>query len=837
MNIQNFNERYNNVPIELKQLKRWVCFKVEGMENGKTTKRPYNAINGKLAKVNDELTWSTFDIALKGCEKYKCDGIGFILGCGIFGIDLDNHPDENGVAPMNDEEFNNFSHEFVEQLNSYTELSQSGKGIHIICYGKLPQGARRKGCIEMYDSGRFFAFTGNAIKNIPIMNREEEIKPLWEKYLNVKRNDTPISTPRYSSTERQELKLSDSEIINAALASKSGGDFYKYYHDGDISSNNNDASSADMSFCNMLAFWCNGDTAQMDRIFRSSALMRDKWDEKRGERTYGEITLDTAVNTVRNGYSKTVAITTTKKNFTIGNKKVVVEEQEEEEPLVDEYGEVITEKSFEPIMNIDEFGEPIFKNKIIYKRFPYNDTGNAMRFYDYFGEFFRYNVTDKVFMFWTGKTWIVDDKKIIRKYANQLIKILVQEEQNMEKEIKDLQAEGNIDEAMKLTKILDASRKNTTRIANKAGKDAMIDELKSLYDIPVNNSVFNSDDYLINTESGIIDLKTGDVMPFDKEKYMSKNTNIKVSYEEPTEWLKFLYSVFDNGNEEQTNEIILSLQTCLGYSLTGSTKEQVMFLLYGGGSNGKSTLTETIAKIIGDYGENIDSNVLMQQKNVNQTAIYSIAKLQTARFVETGETDDGGKLAEAQVKKLTGSDKISAQFKYGNEFSFYPKFKIWMSTNNKPIIRGTDLGIWRRLFIFPFLNSFTGDKKDINLPDKLMAEKEKILGWCIKGYQIYKDKGLIEPLSAKIAKDEYKNQMDIVAQFISKECMVDERSSVNCKALYARYKEWAIDNTEFTMKESKFSEELKKKGIHIKKGALETPKYIGIKLLGVNIGG
>lgn len=831
MTLEELTQKYENVPVELKTLRRWVCFKVEGMENGKTTKRPYNAINGKLARVNDELTWSTFDIALKGCSKYKCDGIGFILGCGIFGIDLDNHVDENGVAPMTDEEFKEFSTEFIETLDSYTELSQSGKGIHIICQGKLPTGPRRKGCVEMYDSGRFFAFTGNAIKNIPIMNREEEIKPLYEKHINVKTSfEAPVSTPRYSSTERQELKLSDSEIINAALASRQGGEFYKYYHDGDISSNNNDASSADMSFCNMLAFWCNGDEQQMDRIFRSSALMRDKWDEKRGERTYGEITISSAINVMRNGYVKTMPINTGPM-FNIKNPNKIKENGVEYE--IGEDGEVVQEVKYDGEMNIDAEGEPIFHIKKIYKKFPYTDTGNAERFYAYFGDIFRYNVTDKIFMFWTGKTWIKDYKIIIRKYANQLIQILRDEESNIQQEIDEHISKGNINEANKLTKILDASRKNTARISNKSGKDAMLSEFESLYDVPVESSLFNNDDYLLNTESGIIDLRNGTLMPFDKEKYISKNTGTKVSYEEPTEWLKFLYSVFDNGDEKQTNETIESLQTCLGYSLTGLTKEQCMFLLYGGGSNGKSTLTETIAKIIGDYGESIDSSVLMQQKNVNSTAVYSIAKLQTARFVETGETDDGGKLAEAQLKKLTGSDKISAQFKYGNEFSFYPKFKIWMSTNNKPIIRGTDLGIWRRLFLFPFLNSFTGDKKDKNLPEKLAKESDKILGWCVQGCIKYLDKGLVEPERARTAKEEYKDQMDIIAQFLKKECMLDESYSVNCKVLYAYYKEWAIDNTEFTMKESRFAEELQKKGIVIKKSCVNPPVYKGVKVANI----
>lgn len=826
MNLEELQLKYKNVPLELKNLKRWVCFKVEGTENGKTTKRPYNAINGKLAKVNDELTWSRFNIALSGCAKFKCDGIGFILGNGIFGIDLDNHPDENGEFPMSEEEFGDLCDEFVETLDSYSERSQSGLGVHIICQGKLPTGGRRKGSVEMYDNGRFFAFTGDSIRNIPINNREEEVKPLWEKYINVKSNFIEPTRQTFTPNPyREVLNLSDEEVINTAIESKNGTEFYRYYHDGDISMNNNDASSADMSFCNMLAFWCNGDRYQMDRIFRNSALMRDKWDELRGEKTYGEITIDSALNAVSKGYVKTKPIETPKIkiNNTISIGKHKEEKEEEFEPL---------EKEYKPEMNIDENGEPIFRLKKIYEKYPYTDTGNAMRFYGYFGEIFRYNVTDKCWMYWTGKTWIRDVTKIIRKYANKMIEILKSEEKGFEEQIEKLNFEGKKDDANTVEKMLDACRKNTNRVSNKAGKDAMLSELETLFDIPVQSSEFNKNDYLLNTDSGIVDLLTGEIRPFDKEEMISKNTGIKVSYNEPTEWLKFLYSVFDNGDEAETKEVIDSLQTCLGYSISGSVKEQVMFLLYGGGSNGKSTLTELVADIFGDYADNIASSALMQQKNANQTTVYSIAKLQQTRFVETGETDDGGKLAEAQLKILTGGDTISAQFKYGNEFSFKPKFKIWMSTNNKPIIRGTDLGIWRRIFIFPFLNSFTGAKKNKNLPELLRKEASDILGWIIKGHMKYMELGdLIRPKRLEMAKQEYKDQMDIIAQFISKECKLSEKDEVDCKLFYTYYKNWALDNTEFTMKESKFSDELKAKGINRVKGKGGNMVYQGIKIV------
>lgn len=816
LSFTELEKKYKDVPNELKSMKRWVCFKIEGLNDGKTAKRPYNAMTGTLARVNDELTWTTFNIALKGCEKYKCDGIGFILGNGIFGIDLDNHPDSDGNYPMSPETFQELIDEFVNALDSYSERSQSGLGVHIICQGKLPKGGRRKGSVEMYDSGRFFAFTGNAIRNVPINFREEEIVPLWEKYVkNTNIKDEEIK--RFVIPEK--LRLSDEELIDIALNSQNGDVFYKYYHDGDISMNNNDQSSADMSFCMQLAFWCNGNKEQMDRIFRNSALMRDKWDSYRGQQTYGQITIDTACRSVPNGFIPP------KPMFNVQDK-----EKHKKTPTIDE--KHITE--FGTLMNLDEDGEPIFRIKKIFKKYSYSDTGNAMRFYDYFGELFKYNVTDKVYMFWTGKTWIRDVTEIHRKYATKLIDVMKLEEEQIASEMLKLQKEGKKDEAKEMGNLLDACRKNTARVANKAGKDAMLYEFRTLKDIPVESKVFNTDDFLLNTDSGIIDLRSGELMPFDQKQLISKNTGVKVDFEEPTNWIKFLYSVFDNGNEQETNELVDSIQVCLGYSLTGSVREQVMFLLYGGGSNGKSTLTEQIAYIMGDYADNIASNNLMQQKNANNSAIYSIAKLQTVRFVETGETDDGGRLAEAQLKILTGGDSISAQFKYGNEFSFRPKFKIWMSTNNRPIIRGTDFGIWRRLIPFEFKNSFTGDKKDKDLPKKLREEAPKILGWCIKGCLKYLEKN--DLALTKMQRDwlqEYKTQMDVLTQFIMKECVLSEHSSVECKALYNAYKEWAKDNTEYILKESKFSSDLKKKGITIDKNPMTGKSYyLGVRLAG-----
>lgn len=828
MTTTELNKRYQNIPQELKSLKRWVGYKVEQLANGKFTKRPYNALSGNMAKVNDPLTWSTFNLALSGCEKYNYDGIGFVLGDGIFGVDLDNHVDEN-TTEEEIAEFKRLANEFVATLDSYTEWSQSGKGVHIICKGKLPEGSRRKGCVEMYDENRFFAFTGRAIRNIPLQNREEEVKPLWEKYVY-----TPALEPQQPQYNRasnglyETLKLSDQEILDSVANSRQSDIFFRYYDRGDISLQGGDASKADMAFCSMLAFWCNKDVVQMDRIFRNSGLMRPKWDEHRGTRTYGQITLDVACRNVGETFVKTKIVD----KVTVGKKAVVIETQQP-----DENGE-IGSPEIEYTPSLDDDGEPIFRIKKIYGSYPYSDTGNAMKFYDYFGDLFKYNVTDKIFMYWTGKTWIRDATGIIRKYANKLIDIMKEEDNAMADKIEVLSAQGRVDEAKRMMKILDASQKNTARVSNKAGKDAMLSEFQTLKDIPVKNNVFDRYDYLLNTESGIVDLRTGLISSFDRTKLLSKNTHTKVSFERSEVWEKFVWSIFDNGNIAETQEIIDSLQTCVGYSLTGTTREQCLFLLYGDGSNGKSTLVETISNVIGDYGTSVDSKLLVTQRGqANSPAEYAIAKLQNVRFVTTGETEEGGRLSEPQVKIMTGGDPVNARFPFGNPFTYVPNFKIWMSTNHLPAIRGNDYGIWRRIFLFVFRNIFGEDQKDKSLPDKLRMDADKILGWCIKGFLMYQERnGLIKAKQTITDTSEFKKKFDQIGQFIDAKCIMDKHSSIECTELYEAYKVWASNNTDFVKKESQFSSDLvAKDGIERKRNGVKAWCYCGIRLNGVNI--
>lgn len=828
MTQEELEKKYIKIPQEIKQTRRWICYKVEERD-GKQTKVPYNAINGDYAKSNDSTTWTIFRVAISGCVKFGFDGIGFMLGedknTGIkyFGIDLDNHEDENGVKPMNPDEFFDFSSEFVNTLQSYTEYSHSGEGIHIICKGTLPEGARRKAGVgvEMYDKGRFFTMTGNVILELPIQDRTEQIKPLWEKYLNTKtESDIPEGFKGIVFGENRQSRtldvtpssMPDYELIEKIRNSRFGIEFMDLYN-GDMSKYGNDHSAADMALCQILAFWTGCDKAQMDRIMRSSALMRAKWDQKRGVDTYGNITLDNAIARQREVY-------------TPKQEKITIIENIKQ-PIVSQ-----TE-----LVEYDDKNDPIIKTKTIFKTYPLTDTGNAERFYDQFGEYFKYNKDNNYFMFWNGKTWTKDIKGNIRKYANKLIDVLEAEVRTTEAKIKEV-AQSNIEnkeiEIKQLAAIQDAQMKNVKKVANKAGKDAMLSELCHLHDLPVVNSEFDTQDYLLNTDSGVVDLTTGETKPFDRSYMLSKNTNCKVDFSEPTTWLKFLHDILERENPEETEELIDTLQMALGETLTGRTNKEHLFIMYGTGSNGKSTFIKVVNDIFGDYGTSMNSELLIQNPNSSsQSNEFSISSLLGKRMVSTSETAEGKKLDEVMIKQMLSGEPINAQFKYGQPFSFMPTFSPWMSTNNRPIIRATDYGTWRRIFYIPFLNTFTEEKKDVEMPKKLARENPQILGWMIQGavklHQQYKDK-LPKPKCLEEALSDYKKELDVIQAFTNDVCICHCEMSVEAPRLYQEYKDWTKRNNEYCYSESRFKNEMPKKGFKLEKDINRGWLYKGIAI-------
>lgn len=824
--LEELEKQYAKIPQEMKKLRRWVGFRIEERD-GKKTKIPFNAMTGSYGSSTDFHTWTSFRVAMMGCVKYGFDGLGFCLGKNeedntyVSGVDLDNHDEPD---------FQALSDHFINTLNSYTEFSPSGKGIHIIVFGKKPDGRCRKSNIEMYGSGRFFTVTGNVIKALPVCEREKELNELWELYL---KEEEPVIEPTqpnevvfgdsahrssYPSTV-DSTHFSDDELLDIIAKSDSGAEFFKLYH-GFMEEYNNDHSRADAAFCQYLAFWTGCDRIQMDRIFRKSALMRKKWDSYRGELTYGEMTINRAVAKQRDVYRPQIKTEPT----------IVIEK-----PIEAPKQGIIQSQT--EMVEFDERGDPIVNmNNMSFKHYPLNDTGNAERFYDYFGEFFKYNEDDKRFMFWTGKTWSRNLSSCVRKYANKLIDILNKEIKQTEIRYNEAlkKGEDGADDADTLKALLKAQLDNVKRVSNTNGKNAMISELQTLHDLPVRNRSFDQQEELLNTDSGVVNLFTGEVYPFNKKYMLSKNTNCGVSFDEPKTWLKFLHDIFKRDDPEETEQIIDVIQMGLGESLTGRTNKDHMFILYGSGSNGKSTFIKVFSDCFGDYATSMSSEMLVSKGNSSvQSKEFSLDDLAGARAITTSETAEGQKLDEVYFKQMLSGERIKAQKKYGDSYSFLPTFNPWMSTNNKPIIRATDDGTWRRVYFVPFLNKFKGKDKDVTMPKKLAAERAQILGWMIQGavklHNEYKD-NLPTPACLSAALTDYKKELDVVAAFLDAMTIPYPEMKVSTQELYREYKNWCRDNGEYQYNERKFKTEVIKNNYPVEKDLNRGEVYCGLKL-------
>lgn len=730
--------KIENIPEELKKLSNFVCW--VGSD-----KVPKNPATGKNAQSNNPATWGTFKQAVKACETFGFDGIGFMFAPPYFGIDLDHCLDKT-----------DFVDEFVETLQSYAEISKSGDGIHIICKGKLPDGSRRKGGVEMYSNGRYFICTGNIYnpKYTEVKDCTESVKVLHSKYL-------PTSVPKATIQRVVITDMDDAEVIDKARNCKSGSLFNLLYQ-GQWEGLYPSQSEADLVFCNHLAFWTARNESQMDRIFRSSGLMRKKWDEKRGADTYGNMTISKACATCSDVYEPSKYDDDTSlaiSFFKDGRVGVTTEE--------------------------------------INKSYDATDTGNAHRLYDKFGSVLKYSYNRKKWYFWTGKVWTLDESGEVKKLADEVCEDLKREAWNIADE--DLQ-----EQAFKFAK----SSANTTR------KEAMVKECQHLYDIPAAPEDFDAYTDFINCQNGIVNLRNGELMPHDPAFMMSKicNCEYDVKKRKPKLWLKFLDDV-TNGDKDLQEYI----QRSVGYSISGSNAEQCAYFLYGMGNNGKSTFLDTIADMLGTYAMNVQPDTLMLQSRLGSSgggANSDIARLKSARFVTCEEPTEGVRLNEGLLKQLTGGSKITARHLYGDEFEFTPEFKIWVATNHKPTIRGTDFGIWRRIKLVPFEVNIPKEKVDKNLKYKLRQEMPQIFAWAVEGCMKWqRDGSLGEPAKVIEATKDYKQEMDLIAAFIEQCVIIDYNAEdkVMASDLFAVYKAWAKENNEWEMTSKRFGMEMAKK--------------------------
>lgn len=666
-------KQFSAIPAELKALPRWVNWR-RTIRDGKPTKIPVNPMTGSIGSSTDATTWGTYEQALSLLSLGNADGIGFVLGPPFCGIDIDKCRDPqtgNIDSPVM---------KVIETLGSYAEVSPSGTGVHIIVKASLPERGRKKDRIEMYDAGRFFTMTGDHVNGTPptIEERQEQLGCLHATIFGIPQRPKSV-IPAASNGNSTTDSLGDDEIIAAArtlpkFAGLWDGDWTGYASQ----------SEGDLALCSMLTDWVGRSASRIDSLFRSSKLYRTKWDEQRGARTYGEITIAKAIEGVSAD----------------GNR-----------PTMSNDGAVIRN----------------------------TDLGNAQRLVARCGQNLRFNFKAEKFLIWNGSCWETDETGEVVRLAKKTIQSMY------------VDAAGLDDPDRP------ALAKHAVRSEQAPRIRAMVELAKTEPGIPVTPAQLDANAWLLNCTNGTIDLVTGKLLPFNPANLCVKQ--VPVAFDADAEcptWLAFLNRVM-----AEDTVLISFLQRVIGYSLTGLTREQVLFLLYGVGANGKTTFIETIRSVLGNYAQQADFSSFLQKQN--DCARNDLARLTGARFVTAAEAGEGRKLDETVVKQATGGDKITARFLYHEHFEFTPQFKLFLVTNHKPRITGTDEGIWRRIRLIPFTVTIPDKERDKQLREKLQKELPGILAWAVRGCLAWRRDGLGESKQVSQATAEYRREMDPLA--------------------------------------------------------------------------
>jgi putative DNA primase/helicase len=439
---------------------------------------------------------------------------------------------------------------------------------------------------------------------------------------------------------------------------------------------------------------------------------------------------------------------------------------------------------------------------------PENDAGNARLFIDYFGNELRFLHAFDSWLVWDGTRWKRDDDGGIQRFALRLSQQILAD------------AVGIADHKQRT-----AVAERAIRLGNAAKIRSMLDLAKCDRRVVIAPSALDADPWLLGVKNGLIELRSGTFRSGKKNDLITKTAGSMYDPNaEALRWRRFLREIFADDAE-----LIAYLQKLVGYTLTGSTQEQLFLFLYGGGANGKTTFIETITALLGDYAQRAPQTLLVACDN-GREPMHEIARLHGARFVVSSETAEGDRLAESRIKDMTGGDTLTGRFLYQEPFDFIPKLKLWIFGNHRPEIRGTDRGIWRRVRLIPFNVEITENKREPHLQDKLREELPGILNWAVEGCLSWQRDGLAPPAAVAAATAEYREEEDVLRDFLTEETESEDSSRVEHANLYERYTTWCNrSGIRYPLQSRTFSRRLRGRGYHRERTGCGI-RWAGIKL-------
>jgi putative DNA primase/helicase len=333
---------------------------------------------------------------------------------------------------------------------------------------------------------------------------------------------------------------------------------------------------------------------------------------------------------------------------------------------------------------------------------------------------------------------------------------------------------------------------------------------------------WDANPWILNTPGGMVDLKTGLLLPHDPDALCSKITTTTPAGDCPL-WQTFLSQVTAGDVKMQS-----FLQRMVGYTLTGDVSAHALFFLYGPGGNGKGVFLNTLTGILGDYATVAPMETFTSSPTDRHPT--DLAMLRGARMVTAQETEEGRQWSDTRVRALTGGDPITARFMHRDFFTYIPAFKLLMAGNHKPGLRSVDEAIRRRFNLIPFTVRIPPAQRDPALPEKLKAEWPGILAWAIKGALEWQRIGLCPPPAVVDATEEYFEDEDSFGRWLNECCTRDKHAQETTHELYGAWKAWAERSGLTAGSEPKFRSALKAQGFEAKRLTGNVSGFVGLRL-------
>lgn len=408
--------------------------------------------------------------------------------------------------------------------------------------------------------------------------------------------------------------------------------------------------------------------------------------------------------------------------------------------------------------------------------FPQTDEGNAQRFLAMHGDDVLYCHPWGKWLAWDGTRYRVDESAAVERLAKESLATIGDSTWRMKS-----QAARRLSDCLRLARV----------------------------DRPVLPDGLDVDPWLLNVKNGVVDLRDGRLHPHDRSRAMTKLAPVEFlsrSEAECPRWEDFVEQVTAGDSE-----LASFLRRACGYTLTGAVSEHALFFCHGPGANGKSVFLSTLQALLGpDYSAKAPADLLLAKRGDAHPTERAL--LFGRRLVLCTESDDGRRFAEALLKELTGGDRISARRMREDFWDFAPTHKLWLSSNHKPAVRGTDHGIWRRIRLIPFSVTIPEERQDKSLGAKLLAELPGILHWAVQGCLQWQAEGLGEPKAVLAATAAYRCEMDLLGSFMAECCIVGDGRQVHAKDFRAAYENWCQQQGERPISQRRLGAALSERG-------------------------